>query len=112
MINNGLKDAYPGVPILMTTPMEACRRVGRRRVPNANVATAARIICEAARDNNVACWDFHTAAGGQGAMSRWHGAGLANSDRIHLKPEGYTLQGDMLYDAFVRGFNNHLETAL
>lgn len=100
-----LKSSYAGVPVLITTPMEACRRSMKA---NPNIAVAASVIRSAARDNEVACWDFYTAAGGVGAMARWHARGLANGDRVHLTAEGYVLQGDMLYDALVGGFNDHL----
>ena len=103
-----IKDAYPGVPVLMTTPMESCQRRGRTRVPNPNIADAMGIICEAAADNEVACWNFYDAAGGSKAMERWFGKGLANTDRIHLTESGYAMQGDMLYEAFARYYNEFI----
>lgn len=100
-----LKLAYPQSSILLTTPMEACRRARGGYVPNENIAEVVQIIAGAARDNDVAFWDFYTASGGKGAMARWSKRGLANSDRVHLNTEGYTLQGDMLYDAICRWWN-------
>lgn len=100
-----LKDAYPGVPILMTTPMESCRRQGGRRTPNPNIVATVGILCDVAAASEVACWNFYDAAGGAKAMEGWFRSGLANTDRIHLTEQGYVLQGDMLYDAFARYYN-------
>ena len=103
-----LKRAYPGIPILMTTPMESCRRQGRRHVPNPNIVEAARIICSASTDNEVAFWNFYNAASGAKAMERWAAKRLTNTDRIHLTENGYALQGDMLYEAFARYYNTFI----
>ncbi len=103
-----VKESYPEAAVLLTTPMEACRRVRKRYDVNTNLGVAAEVIRQAAKDNDVAYWDFYTAAGGQGAMKKWHDCELANRDHIHLTADGYTLQGDMLYDAMVRGFNDYV----
>ena len=103
-----LKESYPGVPLLLTTPMESHRRVGGRRSANPNIAVAAVEICVSAADNDVAWWNFYDAAGGAGAMDRWHARGLAQTDRIHLTESGYVLQADMLYEAFSRLYNETL----
>lgn len=103
-----LKMAYPGVPILMTTPMESCRIQGRRRLPNPNIIEAAEVICSASVDNDVAFWNFYGAAGGAKAMERWATKRLTNTDRIHLTESGYALQGDMLYEAFARYYNTFI----
>ena len=94
-----MKKAYPAASLLLTTPMDACRRVGKRYVSNSNIGVTARIIRDVARDNGVACWDLYTAAGGSGAMVSWYADGLANRDHIHLTVEGYMRQGDMLYES-------------
>lgn len=104
-----MKDAYAGVPLLMTAPMESCRRQGRNRVPNRNVADATGVICAAAADNGAAYWNLYDAAGGGNAMERWYARGLANADRIHLTESGYRFQGDMLYEAFARYFNQFID---
>ncbi len=102
-----IKAAYPDAAVLLTTPMEACRRAGRRYNPNSNIAAAADIIRNTALDNGVACWDFYEAAGSKGAMAAWYTDGLANRDRIHLTEDGYLRQGDMLYGALMEMFNEY-----
>ncbi len=96
-----MQEAYAEAAILLTTPMDACHRAGRRYNPNPNIGAAARIIIDVARDNGVAVWDFYEAAGGHGAMEKWYSDGLASRDRIHLTEEGYLRQGDMFYKSLV-----------
>lgn len=100
-----VKDNYPGTAILVTTPMEACRRSRRTYVVNKNVADVARQLEAIARDNGVACWNFYDAAGGAKSNSVWFGQKLVQGDRLHLTEAGYMLQGEMLYDAMMRGYN-------
>lgn len=107
-----IKKVYAGVPLLLVTPMECCtRRTARGRrtySPNPNVKAAASIIAQATAANEVACWDLYAATGGGGAMGKWFSVGLANTDRIHLTENGYVLQGDMLYEAFAKYYNQFI----
>lgn len=104
-----LQQVNPGVPLLLTSPMEFCSRQyskGRYiRAVNPNGARTARLIGRAAAECGTAFWDFYRAAGGSGANGRWQKAGLMRSDRIHFTEEGYTLQARMLYNAFVDYFD-------
>jgi hypothetical protein len=97
-----VKNGYPGAAVLMTTPMDACRRAGKYYISNPNVGAAARVIRETAAACGVACWDFYTAAGGSGAMDRWWADGLANRDHLHLSERGYVRQGDMMYEDLMK----------
>ena len=104
-----LQRANPGVPLLLTSPMEFYKRQyskGRYvRVVNPNGARTAALIQRASAECGTAFWDFYRAAGGNGANGRWKKAGLVRADRIHLSEEGYTLQARMLYNAFVDYYN-------
>lgn len=104
-----LQRVNPSVPLLLTAPMEFCKRQyskGRYvRVVNPNGARTAALIGRAAAECGAAFWDFYRAAGGAGANGRWQQAGLVRRDRIHLSEEGYTLQARMLYNAFVDYYN-------
>lgn len=101
--------SYPDAAILLTTPRESGKRSGRRYVPNANIADAARLIRSVAHQYGVACWDLYSAAGGKDICEKWLKAKLSHTDRIHLTREGYALTGDMLYEAFARYYNGWLD---
>lgn len=91
--------------ILLVTPMEYCNRTRRGFVPSANVGHIADIIKQYAVSKGIACWDMYSAAGGKGSNDRWNKRALVGRDRVHFLVDGYTLQGDMLYDAFTRYYN-------
>lgn len=103
-----IKSSYPEAALLMTTPMESCNRSRGRYSVNPNVAVAAQVIAEEAAAAGVACWNLWAAAGGNGSHSAWHGRKLMQNDRIHLTEAGYSLVGDMLYDAIAGYYNNWL----
>lgn len=103
-----VRENYPGTAILLTTPMEGCRRARRTYTVNKNVADVAEVLGTIASDNGLALWDFYAAAGGSNSSSVWHGRKLMQADRLHLTEDGYALQGDMLYDALVRSYNGYI----
>ena len=49
-------------------------------------------------------WDWFELQGGSCGAFRWEQAGLVQSDRVHLKREGYWRSADQLYAALMRGF--------
>ncbi len=103
---------YPESAILLTTPMEGCRRIRRTYSVNKNVSDVAEVLGAIANDNGFAVWDFYTAAGGNNSSRVWYSRRLMQSDRLHLTEEGYTLQGDMLYDALMRYYNSYINRFL
>jgi hypothetical protein len=43
--------------------------------------------------------------GGDGSMWRWLPAKLAASDKLHFTKEGYTLQANLVMQAFIQSYN-------
>ena len=41
-------------------------------------------------------------------MKKWEAAGLAKLDKIHFTEEGYALVGDLLYNALMGKYVEHL----
>lgn len=99
---------YPEAVLLITTPMESCKRQRGARVPNENIADVAKVLKEVAVANGVAYWDMYAATGGRGSNAKWASKGLFSRDRIHLTQSGYTLQGELFYQAFARYYNNYI----
>ncbi len=65
----------------------------------------------AAAAEGCAFFDTYTAMGGEGAMRRWFRSDprLAFGDYRHATPAGYTVIGNMLYKALLKGFADFLE---
>ncbi|MFA6703922.1 MAG: GDSL-type esterase/lipase family protein [Bacteroidales bacterium] len=69
-------------------------------------APCAATIVKYAKDNNLAYWDLYTISGGrESACRNWTSAGLMRADHVHFIPEGYTLQGQLLYCALIKEYN-------
>lgn len=106
-----LVENNPGACVLLTTPAECQRRVGRRRRSsfkvNDNVAVVSSLLRDYAVANHVALYDWYEAAGGQGSSSKWISAGLFSRDRIHYSLEGYDVAGQKIFDAIMNtlGYN-------
>lgn len=103
-----IRENYPGTAILLTTPMEGCRRTRGTYVVNKNVGDVDKVLSEIARDNGIACWSLYRAAGGENSSRVWHSRKLMQNDRLHMTEAGYVLQGEMLYDAFADTYNGFL----
>lgn len=106
-----LVENNPGACLLLTTPAECQRRVGRRRRSsfkvNDNVALVSSLLREYAVNNHIALYDWYEAAGGEGASAKWISAGLFSRDRIHYSMNGYDVVGQKLFDAIMNtlGYN-------
>ena len=107
-----LQQALPHVPMLLTTPPGAYERV-RRRVYRINPRTqvAVQTMRRFADDNGLALWNLYEIGGGaRRACRNWWESGLMRPDHIHFLPEGYDLQGRLLFHAFLKAYNDYVES--
>lgn len=106
-----LRESLPDVPILLTTPpgsYESFRQRRRRRSYQINprTATAARTICRFAEARGLAVWDVYEIIGGSTrACLNWQETGLMRPDHVHYMPDGYKLQGELLWQAIIKAYN-------
>lgn len=109
-----LRDSLPNVPILFTTPpgsYESFRQRRRRRTYaiNPRTATAAETIRRYAKNNRLLVWDMYDVVGGKRrACTNWTEAKLMRPDHVHYLPEGYILQGNLLYQAIIKAYNDYV----
>lgn len=109
-----LQATLPGVPILLTTPpgsYESFRQKKRRRTYaiNPRTATAAETIRRYAREHRLLVWDMYEVVGGsRRACANWTEAKLMRPDHVHYLPEGYILQGNLLYQAIIQAYNDYV----
>lgn len=79
-----------------------------RRQANSKGPLVREVFYRLAQATGGAVWDQFEIMGGLKSMDRWHKAKLAKRDLVHFTPKGYTLLGDMLYNALVEAYqNNH-----
>lgn len=89
--------AAPNASILLTTPGDSYF-AGR---PNDNIAKAAEVLYQLAKEEGLLLWDWYKVMGGSGSIRDWQKAGVASSDLVHLLEAGYLIQGDLLYTALM-----------
>nr|WP_302831517.1 SGNH/GDSL hydrolase family protein [uncultured Bacteroides sp.] len=109
-----IRDSLPGVPIVMTTPpgsYESFRQRRRRTYKiNPRTAVAVQTIRRFADANGIAVWDMYDVFGGsRRACLNWQEAGLMRPDHVHYMPDGYRLQGEMFYCAFLKSYNDYCQ---
>ncbi|MBR1927238.1 MAG: hypothetical protein IJ840_05765 [Bacteroidales bacterium] len=101
--------ANPDCALLFVTNNDSFRRV-RRRVysVNRNGLEAQEAFFRLCQDCGGGYWDLFGIMGGLGSMKKWEEAGLARRDKIHFTDEGYAIIGDLLYNAFMEKYLEHL----
>ena len=99
----------PDCALLFVTNNDSYKRV-RRRVyaVNRNGLEAQEAFFRLCQDCGGGYWDLFDIMGGLESMKKWEEAGLAKRDKIHFTDEGYTIIGDLLYNAFMAKYIEHL----
>ncbi|MDR1553597.1 MAG: GDSL-type esterase/lipase family protein [Prevotellaceae bacterium] len=115
-----LKESCPNASILYTTPpgafkttySRARRRKNRKIISvteNKNTKNVAATIAQFATDHNAACWDLFNIVGGeQYACQNWLNGSYYQKDKLHFVIDGYALQGNLLYEALITGYNEYV----
>lgn len=101
-----LKAAAPNAAFLLTVPNDSYLY---RRYVNRNTAKVGEVIRKIAKKHNCAVWDFYNIMGGLNSVNLWYKDGLTARDRIHFHRNGYFLQADLLFNAFLRKYDKFLE---
>lgn len=100
-----IQRACPRAAVLLTTPADNYRK---RKYSNQNPVIAGEVMRSLAKQRNAAVWDLFTVMGGQHSMLDWQKNGLSAGDKIHFSNAGYRLQGDLLFEAIVKSFDDYI----
>ncbi|MBP5573856.1 MAG: hypothetical protein J6X40_06800 [Bacteroidales bacterium] len=99
----------PGCALLFVTNNDSYKKVKRNKYQvNPNGAIAEQAFLELGKKYNAAVWDFFDLMGGLHSMAVWEHAGLAQKDKVHFTQQGYALIGDLLYNALMDRYIEHL----
>ena len=108
-----LRDSLPNVPILLRL-RRARMKVSAKKAKthlsiNPRTVTAAETIRRYAKNNRLLVWDMYDVVGGKRrACTNWTEAKLMRPDHVHYLPEGYILQGNLLYQAIIKAYNDYV----
>lgn len=100
-----IKTAHPDTRFLLLTNTDSFYK---RRVPNRNALSVREAMMRLAQKHDAALFDLGEAMGGLGSIRVWHEAGYARKDLIHFTKDGYTLIGDLLFEAMLAAYGNHI----
>lgn len=81
---------------------------GYNKKLNTNAETVRKAMLELALKYDGAVWDVFSIMGGYNSSTIWRDSGLMAKDRIHFSGEGYSLLGDLLFNALMDSFENYL----
>lgn len=100
-----LKQVNPTAQFLITTPPDTFKRKTRR---NPGIEVVRTRLIDYAEKNQLGWWDLYAAGGGKHNADAWKKAGLMQSDGIHFTRAGYDLQGQLLFQALVKAYNDYV----
>jgi lysophospholipase L1-like esterase len=100
-----LKQSNPNALFLITTPSDFYRKRTRR---NPGVEVIHSQLLQFADKNNLASWDLYTVAGSKHSADHWKKNNLLQPDGVHSTRAGYELQGNLLYQALIKGYNEYV----
>ena len=95
-----IRHANPNCAFLFTS----CNDSWKSGRSNPFGARAQQAFEEIAAGCDGAYWDLFGIMGGSGSMDAWVSAGYARSDHIHFTPEGYTILGNLMFNALMDSY--------
>jgi lysophospholipase L1-like esterase len=95
----------PAAAFILITPPDAFLRKTRA---NPGIETVRMEIVRHAVENGLAFWDMYKVNGGKSSAAEWRLRGLLRPDGIHFSREGYAHQGNLLYEAIMKGYNDYV----
>ncbi len=105
---NRIQEAAPDCKFLFITNNDSYRRMRRSYKVNHNGLLARQAFYSLAQKYNGAVWDVFDIMGGLGSMLQWDKADLAQRDKVHFTSAGYSLLGDLLYNALMQEYYKYL----
>jgi len=103
-----VRQAAPGVPILIMSPMDRGERSGLNDIET--MSTIPEIVAiqrQVAAESHCAFFDTYDAMGGDGTMARWYVASprLVTADFLHPTPQGATIVAELFVEQLGLGYN-------
>ena len=97
----------PATRIMLTTPADSYLR---GKGVNPHMAETSELIRKFAKEKGFALWDLFRFTGGKNSSLSWKSHNLMTSDSVHYTKYGYALQGKLLYQSLMKGYNGFVES--
>ena len=100
----------PDCALLFVTNNDSFKKIRKNKYQvNLNGPVVEEAFMEMGKDYNAAVWNQFDIMGGLKSMEEWEKAGLAKKDKVHFTNEGYKLLGDLLYNALITRYIEHVQ---
>ena len=104
-----IRNVSPDCAILFISNNDSYKRLRRRRYAvNTNGLIVEAAFKELAREFDAGLWNQFDIMGGLRSMQQWKDHGLAQKDKVHFTNSGYRLIGDLLFNALIDTYVEHL----
>jgi lysophospholipase L1-like esterase len=94
-----IRTTLPNAAILLTTPNPS---YDFTKKPNKHLEKVQKILKELKKELNCTLWDFYGIMGGVKSIKTFESKGWLKPDKIHLTNKGYTQQGELFWECFLR----------
>ena len=101
-----IRSVNPNAQLLFLTNNDSYYK---RRYANQNALKVRAAMLSLAQRHDGAVWDLFSIMGGLNSVKSWENAGLAKRDKVHFTRQGYTLQADLMYQAFQEAYGDYLD---
>ena len=107
-------DVNPECALLFVTNNDSFKsRRGKKKKRiyevNTNGVVVEQAFMELAKEYDAAVWDQFDIMGGLRSMQKWQNEGLAQRDKVHFTKDGYILIGDLLFNALIERYIEHID---
>ena len=104
-----IRRVNPDCALLFITNNDSYKRVKKKKYAvNTNGKVVQEAFLELGKKYDAAVWDQFYIMGGLESMKAWEKAKLAQKDKVHFTADGYQLMGDLLYNAFLESYMDHV----
>lgn len=105
-----IHEVSPDCALIFVTNNDSYKRIKKNRYQvNPNGVLAQQAFHELGKKYNAGVWDFFDIMGGLRSMQQWQDQNMAQKDKIHFTNPGYTLIGDLLFNALMDRYMEHLK---
>lgn len=105
-----IRKANPRASILITTPPDCLEaNVKKSKSSNVNIGNVRQALIRYAKAKGYACWDLYSILGGKNSAYKLYQAGYLSEDGVHFKKNGYTMLGDLFYDALISNYTDYVQ---
>jgi lysophospholipase L1-like esterase len=100
-----IQEQSPTSLLLLTTPADSYLR---GKGFNPYMAEMSGVIRAYAKEKGLALWDLYRLSGGENSAQSWKTRGLMAGDSVHYSKSGYIVQGKLLYQSIIKGYNEYV----